>query len=324
MTPVVDAPGEVERVLVEAVAIRCRDDYLLHGHLWRTNPRREPVLGTIIVNPATGVLARYYHAYARFLAEHGFDVLTYDYRGIGASRPGTLRACGIRWRDWGELDFDAAVRWTRGRQGGPLSVVGHSIGGFLPGFAEAANLVDRFLTVGAQFAYWPDYDAGSRLRMVAKWHLAMPAVTALAGYFPGRRLGWLEDLPAGVAYEWSFRRARMELSYPPGQREAILARFAAVGAPILAVGTTDDEFGTLSAIRRGLGYYTSSPRTQVQLTPAALSATTIIGHFSLFHPSRSGTFWTSALDWLRDGRNPWPEAVVHATPPCRCNTEASR
>lgn len=323
MTPVVDAPREVEGVLAEAVAIRCRDGYVLHGHLWRADPRREQILGMVVVNPATGVLARYYHAYARFLVGHGFDVLTYDYRGIGASRPAALKGCGIRWRDWGELDFDAAVRWAHGRQRGSLAVVGHSIGGFLPGFAEAAGLVGRFLTVGAQFAYWPDYAAGSRLRMAAKWHLAMPAVTALAGYFPGQRLGWLEDLPAGVAYEWSFRRARMELSYQPRQREAILTRFAAVGAPILAIGTTDDEFGTPSAIRRGLGYYTSSPRTQVQLTPAALGAT-VIGHVGLFHARRSGTFWTDALDWLRDGRNPWPEAVVRATPPCRCNTKFSR
>ncbi|MER2265413.1 alpha/beta hydrolase family protein [Methylobacterium oxalidis] len=302
--------------LAEAVTVRCRDGYVLHGHLWSVDPRLEPMLGTVVLNPATGVLARYYHAYARFLVAHGFAVLTYDYRGIGASRPVTLKGFGIRWRDWGELDFDAVVRWTRARRGGQLLVVGHSIGGFLPGFAEAANLIDRFLTVGAQFAYWPDYATGNRLRMAAKWHLAMPAMTALAGYFPGRQLGWLEDLPAGVAYEWSFRRARMELSYPRREREAILARFAAVQAPILAVGTTDDAFGTPPAIRRGLDYYAASPRTQVELTPGALGATTI-GHFGLFHARRNGTFWTDSLDWLRDGRNPWPEAVVGTL--CRCN-----
>ncbi len=57
----------------------------LAGHLWRAS-NGDPI-GAVIVNPATGVLARYYHRYARFLAGHGFDVLTYDYRGIGLSRP---------------------------------------------------------------------------------------------------------------------------------------------------------------------------------------------------------------------------------------------
>ena len=145
--------------------------------------------------------------------------------------------------------------------------------------------------------------------MTVKWHLAMPLVTALIGYFPGRRLGWLEDLPAGVAYEWGSRRADMAASYPAADRAGILARFAAVTAPILAVGTTDDDFGTPAAIRRGLSYYSSTRRIQVQLHPESLCVPTV-GHFGLFHARRSGAFWPATLTWLRDGQNPWPDAVI--------------
>ena len=49
-----------------------------------------------------------------FSPEHGFDVLTYDYRGIGLSRPVSLRGCGYRWSDWGEQDFDAVLAIRRG------------------------------------------------------------------------------------------------------------------------------------------------------------------------------------------------------------------
>src|SRR5476649_328120 len=80
----------------ETVAIPCRDGYRLVGRLWR--PAHGCGSGTVIVNPATGVLARYYHHFARFLTEQGFTVLTYDYRGIGESRPRRLRRSGIRWR----------------------------------------------------------------------------------------------------------------------------------------------------------------------------------------------------------------------------------
>ncbi|MGY2048746.1 alpha/beta hydrolase family protein [Methylobacterium sp. JK268] len=311
MSRTVDAPVAGGALLPEAVAIACRDGYVLHGHLWRPEDGTAPLHGTVIVNPATGVLARSYHAYARFLARHGFAVLTYDYRGIGASRPPSLRRCGIRWRDWGELDVDAALRWAHDRRSGPVAVVGHSIGGVLPGFAAAAPLADRILTVGAQFAYRKDYAPRHRLRMTAKWHVAMPLVTAVAGYFPGRRLGWLEDLPAGVVYEWSFRRADMAASYPAHERAGILARFAAVTAPILAVGVTDDAFGTPAAIRRGLRPYTGSPRIQVCLSPDDVGVAAI-GHFALFQSRRSGRFWADTLAWLREGRNPWPHAVVEA------------
>lgn len=287
----------------QPIVLPCRDGYLLHGHAWHHEGR---FAGTVIINPATGVLARYYHRYAYYLAGHGFLVLTYDYRGIGLSRSNRMRVAGFRWRDWGELDFDAAIAWAQAQSPeGPLMVVGHSIGGFLPGFAPAAGRITRMLTVGAQYAYWRDYARDKRLRMVLKWHVAMPALTAVFGYFPGRRLGWLEDLPAGVANEWSFRGAEMETSYPACDRPLIMKRFAAVRAPILAIGTTDDEYGTPQAIARGLGYYQGSERTQVLLSPRDLGVTAI-GHFDLFHARHGEGFWPMTHEWLLNGVNPWP------------------
>src|SRR5262249_10865814 len=132
----------------------------------------------------------------------------------------------------------------------------------------------------------------------------MPLLTALFGYFPGKRLGWLEDLPAGVANEWSFRRARMELTHPESERSAVLARFDAVKAPILAIVMSDDEIGTLPAIRRTLGYYRNAEVTEVLRKPADLGFSEI-GHFSLFHARHSDGFWTDTVRWLKDGINPW-------------------
>lgn len=293
----------------QPIVIPCRDGYDLGGHIWSpgasSGARR-----SVILNPATGVLARYYHHYARFLMQRGFTVITYDYRGIGDSRPPNLRDSGIRWRDWGELDFDAVAAFAR-RQNphGLLTVVGHSIGGFLPGYSDAAGLVDRFLTVGAQYAYWPDYAPSERARMFWKWHLAMPLMTGLLGYFPGRKLGWLEDLPAGVVWEWVRRGSRFELSYPRKDREGMLRRFASVKAPILAVSMTDDEFATLGAVRRALNYYTGSPRRQVVLRPSELGFEKV-GHFGLFHARHRDGFWRDTCRWLEEGVNPWPSAEL--------------
>ncbi|MXP65017.1 alpha/beta fold hydrolase [Roseomonas sp. M0104] len=286
----------------EGVRIPCTDGVLLGGHIWKAEGA---LRGAVVVNPATGVLARYYHRYARFLARHGFDVLTYDYRGIGRSRPQRLRGCGYRWRDWGILDFDAALRFLRTScPGVPLLVVGHSIGGFLPGYAESAPSISRILTVGAQYAYWRDYAAQRRRMLFLRWHVAMPLLTAAFGYFPGRHLGWLEDLPAGVANEWSFRGPRIESRHAPGERAELIRRFAAVKAPILAVATTDDEYATPAAVRRALSYYRSARRTVALLSPRELGFEAI-GHFGLFHARHEATFWRSTLAWLRDGEDPW-------------------
>lgn len=292
----------------KAIEIACEDGVPLRGHIW-PHARGEKA-GTIIVNPATGVLARYYHRYAAFLSGHGFDVITFDYRGIGASRPANLRKCNYRWRDWGERDFEAVLRLARRiDSGAPLMVVGHSIGGVLPGLAESAPGIARMLTVGAQYAFWRDYAADRRLRLFLKWHVAMSVLTALLGYFPGKLLGWLEDLPRGVANEWSFRGARMELSHPRAERESVLRRLASVSAPILAVGVTDDELGTPQAIARALAYYSGANTTQVLLSPGDFDKREI-GHFSLFHDRHASGFWLDTLIWLRDGLNPWPGKVV--------------
>jgi len=287
-----------------AVEIPCADGVVLHGDFWPAGVGGSDIVA--IINPATGVLARYYHRYARYLAENGLNVLTYDYRGIGASRPATLRNCRFRWRDWGEFDFEAALRAVRVlRPYDRVTVVGHSIGGFLPGLAASSPVIDRMLTVGAQFAYWPDYARRRRLGLFLKWHVAMPAVTSLFGYFPGRRLGWLEDLPAGVAYEWSFRRSRMEFSYPAHRRADILARFDAFTAPILAVAMHDDEFATSAAVRRALNYYRAARcRTAIFFGHDALGIGPQ-GHFGLFHSAHRDVFWRGTLSWLRDGKNPW-------------------
>jgi hypothetical protein len=122
-------------------------------------------------------------------------------------------------------------------------------------------LIRRVFTMGAQYAYWSDYATGTKVRMVAKWHVLMPLITMLFGYFPGKKLGWLEDTPKGVVRDWALSRERFEdtwrgrssVCYP--DKHALVQHFAGVTAPILAVSVTDDEFGTVPAVERLLAYF---------------------------------------------------------------------
>lgn len=288
----------------KAIEIQCGDGVRLGGHWW---PRHfAPEQGVVIINCATGVQSRFYHAYARFLSEHGYYALTYDYRGIGLSRPERLRGSDYRWRDWGGKDFAAVLTYVRQRAPDlPVLVVGHSIGGFLPGYAENAGDISRMLTVGAQYAYWPDYRAGRRWTLFFKWHIAMPALAIAMGYFPGRRLGWLEDLPRGVALEWALRGKEIERGSSDGEKWTLRARFASVSAPILAVSVSDDDFATPAAVRRALSYYAGSERQAVMLEPDDLSQAKV-GHFDLFRAHHAAGFWLDTLLWLGQGVNPWP------------------
>lgn len=275
---------------------------------------RRPV---VVVNAATSVRCRYYARFAAYLYQHGFDVVTYDYRGIGESRPDSLRGFQASWMDWGEQDFEAVLRFVAAHfPGQPVDVVAHSIGGFVTGLAPSAQGLRRIFTMGAQYAYWRDYAAGHRLRMLAKWHVAMPLLAASLGYFPGRRLGWLEDTPRGVVRDWSFMGPRFETrGGPAGARR--VAAMAAVTAPILALSVTDDEFGTEAAIGRLLGYFTGSARTHLRLAPASLGLDGI-GHFAFFHERFRDSLWPIALGWLTRG-----ERRLAGATPIRCDCVAS-
>src|SRR5258708_27600907 len=99
--------------------------------------------------------------------------------------------------------------------------------------------------------------------MWVMWHAVMPAVTRTMGYFPARRLGLPEDLPAGVAYDWAartrpdfnrnFRRTDGSLDH---ERFAVMrSRFAAIDVDVLAVTVSDDPFATHAATARLRGLF---------------------------------------------------------------------
>jgi predicted alpha/beta hydrolase len=297
--------------LPEAFCVHAADGYSIRGHFRRHRGGGRDERPVVIVNPATSVHSRYYSRFAAFLFDNGFDVITYDYRGIGGSRPASLRGFQASWLDWGYLDFDAVLRYAdRSFRGQPIHVVAHSIGGFVIGLAPSNHLIRRIFTMGAQFAHWRDYASGHKVRLLAKWHVTMPLLTAIFGYFPGKRLGWLDDTPKGVVRDWGYSRQRIEdtcrrgsLALETVDRRALVDQFGAVTAPTLAVSVTDDEYGTVPAVERLLAYFVNSPATHLRLSPASIGEAEI-GHFAFFHSRFEKTLWPIPLEWLRSGQLP--------------------
>lgn len=284
----------------EALTTRATDGYTLKGFVWR-HPDANRERPVVIINCATSVRCRYYSRFAAYLFRNGFDTITHDYRGIGESRPTTLRGFDASWVSWGRLDFEAVLRYTeQSFRGQPIYVVAHSIGGFLLGFARSNHLIQRLFTMGSQIAFWRDHPREQQLKLFLKWHVMMPLLTAGFGYFPGKRLGWLEDTPKGVVRDWRRFGSR---AMKDAERYALLEPFAGVTAPTLAVSVTDDEFGTIPAIERTLSYFPNSPATHLRISPESIGRPEI-GHFAFFHDRFEQALWHIPLEWLRHGRLP--------------------
>lgn len=288
------------------LAIAATDGYPLAARLWASSERSRP-LTVALINAGAGIGSAYYDRFACFLSQAGVPTLVYDYRGIAKSRPQSLRGFPASVEDWGSKDCAAALEWLACRFSGARRViVGHSVGGFVTGFVTNGPMIDRMLLIGAHTGYWRDYAANSRFGMYLLWHALMPALTRVIGYFPGRKLHLLEDLPAGVALEWANRRRPdfwWSRKTPDGVvdtvwRESALDRFQAIRARTLSIRFSDDAFATEAATDRLLGLYRNCPTTRVVVRPTDAGQQKI-GHFGFFRSRFRDTLWPQAVEWLR-------------------------
>ena len=286
---------------VAEVRIPALDGYELGGLLCSVpgdNPARVAVL-----HAGAGIRAASYRRFAMFLAQSGIPVLLYDYRGIGLSRPRSLRGFRACVEDWAEYDCTGAIAWLQQRFAG-VEIVGlaHSIGALLVGGARNAAQQASLVLIGGHTAYCGDYNERYRLPMTLLWHRVMPVLTRLLGYFPARRLGLGDDIPAGVALQWAARRSpelRPAGSGPEHRRiHQMLDRCAELQRPALVISISDDAFTGPAGTRHLLSYYPRLfPLKHATFTPAEAGARRL-GHFGFFRRAGGSALWPRFLDLL--------------------------
>jgi predicted alpha/beta hydrolase len=289
-------PGLSETLAVRLVA---SDGCPLAGLLY-SPPAPDAPRQVVVLHTGAGIAQLRYQNFARFLAEAGIPTLTYDYRGIGASRPASLRGFAASMEDWAEYDCAAAIGWLRERfPASEIVGIAHSIGTLLQGAAHNAAEQAQVLMVGAHVGYYGDYRRLYRLPMAAMWHGVMPALTRLLGYFPARAIGLGEDIPRAIALQWAGRRSA-DLRTRPGEmgherRSRLLDHCAGLGYPVRMILASDDAFATPASARRLLSYY---PRVrvveQLTVTPADAGVERV-GHFGFFRRRPGALLWPRML-----------------------------
>src|SRR4051812_30460833 len=80
-----------------SITLRTEDDTSLAGRWFES---AQPLRAAVVIVPGAGIPARFYHDLARHLASDGAAVLAFDYRGIGASRRGSIRRLRAGMDDW--------------------------------------------------------------------------------------------------------------------------------------------------------------------------------------------------------------------------------
>ncbi len=255
---------------------------------------RNPPKGMALIVPAMGVAQSYYAPFAAWLASQGFLAATFDYRGIGNSRRGNLRHTDVDIDDWTRLDCVAMVNTVAARAPTlPLYWIGHSLGGQIVPFVRNWKRAAKIITIATGSGYWRETSPPMNRRAWFLWYVLAPLTTALFGYFPGKRLGIVGDIPKAAMQRW--RRWCLHPEYAVGaEGEPARALFASVTTPIVSLSFTDDEFMSARNTASMHGFYVNAPRTMTRLAPADIGVTRI-GHFGFFRPEFEEALWRAHL-----------------------------
>jgi len=254
---------------------------------------------TVVINPATGVRQDFYGNFAEFLSTRGFQVYTYDYRGVGLSKPpATLRHCLVSLMHWGEVDLTAMIRYARERHpGNRLTLLGHSIGGQLIGTSSEAIHADNIVVIASQTPYWKHYRGFTGIKVWLLWNFLIPVLTRIWGYFPAKKLGLFEDLPAPAALQWS--RWGKTRHYMFHEFPSKLKLFNSLRQRALAYSFSDDPFAPREAVEDFLQYYRNLNIRHRHFRPQDVNLSSI-GHFAFFRKSSKEIFWEDIASWLSE------------------------
>ena len=269
--------------------IQCHDGQKLIAHCFE--PAKDP-LAAILIVPAMGAVQSYYFALATWLAEQGFIVLTFDYRGIGASQQGHLRHCRASIIDWAEKDcaamIDALEAVAKGR---PLFWVGHSLAGQILAFVPNLFKMKQVISITSGSGYWRDNAWSLKWKVLWLWYVIAPLAISIYGYFPGKSLRKVGDLPRNVMLQW--RRWCLNPDYAAGAEHAYKL-YQAVQIPIISLSVTDDELLSQKSINQLLSFYSEAPIYNHIIAPEDIGVKKI-GHFGFFKKQYTDSLWRKYL-----------------------------
>ncbi len=294
---------------MERMGLKVEDRFVKTSEGWSLDAtmfRSESPRMAVLVSAGTGFPRGFYARFARWMAARGAVVLTYDYRGIGGSRPEDLAAMQMDYPDWGRLDMPAALKALKAAAPElPVFHVGHSVGGHFVGFMPNQDQIARHAFVSVGSGWWGGHHRTYNPAELFFWFGLGPRHIRRHGYVKSG--GWWRgtDLPRGVFETW--RRWCLKPAYFLGElAEGRLEpqQFAAVRAPIRSWIFPDDPIATPRTAARLMQAYANAPTEIVVRTPGDFGVKRV-GHEGAFRKGME-PLWEEILEWFESGLSERP------------------
>lgn len=247
----------------------------------------------IIIAGAMGAVQSFYARLAQWLAEQGYLVITFDYSGTGRSGGEQMRQSTVDLFTWAQ-DCEVVLQHAKSEYPDlPIIWLGNSVGGQLLGVMENTALIDQAITISSGNGYWRENTKSIQKQSLLLWYVMVPLSVPIAGYFPGKKLNVIGDLPKRVMWQW--RRWCLNPEYGVGaEGEWLRARYAEFAAPMTAFSFTDDEMLSAAAINTLHGFFKNAPQTHCVIAPEDIGVSRI-GHLGFFREQFKTTLWENYL-----------------------------
>ncbi|WP_462248573.1 alpha/beta hydrolase family protein [Ekhidna sp.] len=250
----------------------------------------------VIVSPAVGTQRGYYSKFALSLVEQGFQVVTFDYRGIGQSKV-RMDDTSATMTSWGEVDLSSVINWVeKAEDSHEVFLVGHSVAGQLFPLAPNSSKVKAAYFVASQTAASNYWSGPQKLTVDLLWNFILPATTTLTGKLPSWAYGGKYDLPKYVAEEWASWGKHKNGVIQDSEHRA--KAFKEVNIPMRFISISDDRLlAPRKAVERLYNQYGSSFKDHQHWYPEDFGKKSI-GHFGFFRSSNS-EMWQDVHLWLK-------------------------
>lgn len=273
--------------------IHCEDNFKLVGNFFIP----EKIKAAILIAPATGIKQQFYQAFAKYLQTQGFAVLTFDNRGIGASKAPSLRDRNLSLTNWGTLDMTAALEHLKKNiPNVDYHLIGHSAGGQLIGLMNNAKDLKSVFNVGSssgsiQYARYP-----FKFKSSFWLNFYIPVSNFIFGHTKSQWVGMGEPLPKYVSKEWS--RWCNGKGYVKVDLDSRIKKhyYHELSFDSLWVHATDDEIANTATVQDMIRVYSNINATTLTLSPEDYGYKDI-GHMKFFSSTRS-QLWSIATNWL--------------------------
>ncbi len=275
------------------IKISAEDGYNLSATL------REPELkskGFIQIHCGTGIPQVLYANFAKYLTSNGYTTLTFDYRGIGASKPKSLKGFEAYIREWGQKDMTGVFNWALNNYPNDKKIIiAHSMGGQMVGLMENNNKIDQLYLIASSTGYWKDMSKPYKWILPPLWFVYIPLSIYIYGYVNAEIIKQGENLPKGVAEEWKKWCANPSYFEIEFGKSLHPLYYDQINSPIKSIQIADDPIANGITCNKLLKYYKNSEITIDKISPEEMGVSKI-GHTGFFSRKFKDTLWRRLLN----------------------------